>query len=265
MAKLLLVDSRQHTCTSWKAALEGRGHEVSVAANGSLVLTMMERNRPQVIVSHAALEDMSGSELCGIVRADPMTSEIRLILLTDDGFARSEVSALTHIDSTLPESVSPVCLVKRVEEVLLEAALAGGVNGEPTVQGSGGEGCDWVLASGAIQGSLDVLDLSDVIRVVSDAGKGGWLVVCLSGAKGAIAFDRGRPVHAAFGGQFGNQAFIGLGSAAVTARGATFTLYPGGPKAPSTITGNVEELIRNLILTLDQAQRTRQTAPPTDS
>jgi CheY-like chemotaxis protein len=267
MAKLVLVDSRPNACPAWQAALKAKGHEVWVAACGSFVLTMLERNRPDVIVSHAALEDMSGCELCGIVLADPMTSDIPFILLTDGRTAGPDTALHILPDSMLPDNVSPACLVRRVEEVLLEAALSGGSSREATVRG-GTDECDTAAAPDPIRGSLDVLDLFDVIQTISDARQRGWLVVCLLGSKGAIAFDSGQPVHAAFNGQIGNQAFVNLALASVGVRDATFQFIPshdpGGPALPKTIEGNVKKLMFSLAARMDKARRNTETSPNDD-
>lgn len=259
MARLLLVDGRQDMCTEWRAALEARRHEVSVAANASFVLTMLERNPPDVIVSHVVLEDMSGCELCAIVRTDPMARQIRFILLTETRKGASAVAPVTYADSMLPDNVSPACLVRRVEEVLLEAALARVSTRAGEVPEDAAELDGGAPVLDPIRGSLDALDLGDVIQAISDARQRGWLVVRVDGTKGAIAFDAGRPVHAAFRGQTGEQALTCLALATIGTRDASFEFFPGhggrGPALPRSIEGNVGKLVFEVAVKLDEARR----------
>lgn len=268
MAKLLLVDPRRDACTAWRAALEARGHEVSAAPSGSIVLTMLERNRADVIVSHAVLEDMSGCELCAIVRTDPMTSEVRFLLLTENRKGAPGLVPMAHVDSMLSDDAPPACLVKRVEELLLEAALSGGSSRHSLNREGSGQAGEAGPAPDAIQGSLDVLDLCDVIQTVSDTRQRGWLLVRIRGVKGAIAFEAGRPVHAAFRGRTGNQAFTDLALATVGVRDATFEFLPSrDPHAralPSSMEGDVERLMLRVAARLDAAWRNAETAQAGD-
>src|SRR6185369_11252461 len=49
-----------------------------------------------------------------------------------------------------------------------------------------------------LQGTLDVMDLAEVTQAVALGGKTGCLVVYLAPGEGAMVFETGRIVHAAF-------------------------------------------------------------------
>lgn len=81
MAKVLLVDADWDNLVALQRALVAAGHDVAVALSGSFALTMLERQRPDVIVSLSDIQDMDAYELCTIVRADPATRETPFLLL----------------------------------------------------------------------------------------------------------------------------------------------------------------------------------------
>src|SRR5262249_11871904 len=61
-----------------------------------------------------------------------------------------------------------------------------------------------------LRGSLAVMELPDITQAMALGAKTGQLAVTLPSGSGAIFFDRGRGVHAAFLGQFGEPAFAAL-------------------------------------------------------
>ncbi len=82
MAKVLLIDAAWDNLVALQKALVESGYEVAVALSGSFALTMLERDRPDVIVSLPEIQDMDAYELCSIIRADPATRSIPFLLLT---------------------------------------------------------------------------------------------------------------------------------------------------------------------------------------
>ena len=53
--------------------------------SGSFALTMLERNRPDLIVSRVGVPDIDGYELCSIVRKDPLMTGVLFLLLASPG------------------------------------------------------------------------------------------------------------------------------------------------------------------------------------
>jgi len=98
MAMVLLVDADSDISLRLQKAFKAAGYEVSVATSGSSALVSVKQRRPDLIVSRGMFEDMYGSELCSMVRADPTTKEIMFILLVDRSTQVAVVATQTEAD-----------------------------------------------------------------------------------------------------------------------------------------------------------------------
>jgi CheY-like chemotaxis protein len=116
--KILLVDPDQNRSPVLADALAAGGAEVSVAPSGSFALTMLEWNKQDVIISRARLGDMEGHELCGIVRSDPSTKDVRFVLVVGPGEGAPAQSAAAGVDLVLPDALSGSTIVTRVVQLV---------------------------------------------------------------------------------------------------------------------------------------------------
>ncbi|MGH7279308.1 MAG: response regulator, partial [Candidatus Rokuibacteriota bacterium] len=118
MAKLLLVDPDRAT-----AALEGAlldaGHEVSVADSGSFALTMLERQRAELVLGTVSLGDMEALELCSIIKSDPVTQHVLFVLLVPGADRSIGPRAVDRgVDMLLGGDASIATMVTRVGNLL---------------------------------------------------------------------------------------------------------------------------------------------------
>jgi CheY-like chemotaxis protein len=76
-------------------SLEERGFAVESATNGSEALEILERIRPDVIVTDMQMPKMSGSELITALKQNPETSKIPIIIVAGraSGFDEKETRA----------------------------------------------------------------------------------------------------------------------------------------------------------------------------
>ncbi len=186
MRRVLLVDGDSPRSAANRIALTTAGHDVTVAPSGAFALTMVERARPDVIVSWTVLEDMPAYELCAIVRSDPMTRAIPFIVLTDR--CASSPDALTRAVAELP-----------LEDVPAASPAAG--DAAQAAQPS---------LPPADPDTLAATDLGEAFQAICDRKKTGRLVVCIGEAEGALLFKAGRLVGVQFQGQRGEVAVASL-------------------------------------------------------
>jgi CheY-like chemotaxis protein len=75
--------------------LEERGFAVEAATNGVEALQILERVRPDLIVTDMQMPKMSGSELITALKQNPSTSEIPIIIVAGraSGFDENETRA----------------------------------------------------------------------------------------------------------------------------------------------------------------------------
>lgn len=124
MAKVLLIDAGWDNLVALQTALADAGYEVAVALSGSFALTMLERDRPDIIVSLPDIQDMDAYELCSIMRADPMTATIPFLLLTEAAGPVPGAAARARVSRIIAGKFSLSTLVSQVGELLAAGPAA---------------------------------------------------------------------------------------------------------------------------------------------
>jgi CheY-like chemotaxis protein len=118
MAKVLLIDADWENLVALQKALAVAGYEVAVALSGSFALTMLEWDRPDVIVSLAENQDIDAYELCSIIRADPTTKGIPFLLLTGETGPLPGAAARAGVSRVIAGKFNVSTLVSQVGELL---------------------------------------------------------------------------------------------------------------------------------------------------
>jgi CheY-like chemotaxis protein len=233
MAKIVVVDRNRSKTAELGHALGAAGHKVVIAYSASLALTALERAEPDLVVAGAESDDLTGSDLCAIMRADPNGRE-RLFLLLADGPA---ATATAGVDLFLPESAE-------VPEIV--GAVAAMLRGEPV---------DAVPRPRSLRGSLGVMDLAEITQAISISGKTGHLTASLAAGEAVVWFVSGRAVHAQFHGLDGERAFHALIAAAHEDDG-DFCFDPVDPAEaqsfPKTIARSVDQLLLIVAADIDE-------------
>ncbi len=122
MPKVLLIDSDGNHLVPLQEALVTAGYEVSVALSGSFALTMLERDRPDLIVTLGEDQDMDAYELCSIIRADPATKEIPFLLVTGPAGPDPSAAARAGVSRVIAGNLNASTLVSQVQELLSRTA-----------------------------------------------------------------------------------------------------------------------------------------------
>ena len=81
MAKILLVEDDPHALEMLHFRFEKAGHEVIEAKDGDEGL-LKALHKPDLIVLDVRLPKMDGWELCRMLRTEPRTQEIPILMLT---------------------------------------------------------------------------------------------------------------------------------------------------------------------------------------
>lgn len=79
---IMVVDDNPDIVTIVKTILEGRGYGVQCAYSGLEVFTLLEEQKPDLIVLDIMLPQMDGLEVLTKLKGTPDTSSIPVILLT---------------------------------------------------------------------------------------------------------------------------------------------------------------------------------------
>ncbi|MFQ5946197.1 MAG: DUF4388 domain-containing protein [Anaerolineae bacterium] len=262
MPMVLLVDADSDSSLRLQKAFEAAGYEVSVASSGSFALTSMKQRRPDLVISQAMFEDMYGSELCSMTRTDPTTKEVMFILLVDRATQMATAATNTEADMILPDNSPPSSIVTRVDTQL---KLRGVSTPPPSARTISQEvAAKTAKASkeaqaATLQGSLAVMDLTEVTQAVAVGRKTGRLALSLPAGEGVVLFEAGRVVHAEFGKEKGERAFNALVMASHRERGGDFSFIPGeageASSLPKTINKDLETLLLNVAVEIDEIER----------
>jgi CheY-like chemotaxis protein len=100
MATILVVDDEKPVRQFLVAAFEQEGHQVLEAHHGRQALNVLASSpvHPDLVVSDVMMPIVGGVELCGILKADPSTADIPVILMSA---AHSHVSAISRADAVI--------------------------------------------------------------------------------------------------------------------------------------------------------------------
>jgi type IV pilus assembly protein PilB len=114
--RVLVVEDSPTIVSVVKYFLELEGFDVLVAENGLLGLEMALRERPDVIVSDVNMPGMGGVAMVKALRAEPLTSDVRILMLTSEASVESETEGLAAgADDYILKPVEPRRLAARVK------------------------------------------------------------------------------------------------------------------------------------------------------
>jgi DNA-binding response OmpR family regulator len=96
MTKILIVEDEPTLAEPLAESLSEEGYEVLSAADGESGLSLIRQKLPDLIVLDIMLPILDGLSICRIIRKDPTTSHIPIIMLTARG---TEVDKIVGLES----------------------------------------------------------------------------------------------------------------------------------------------------------------------
>ncbi len=117
--KILVVDDEVDLLDLISYNLEKDGFEVSTASDGEEALSEIRKTRYDLVVLDLMLPGIQGMELCRILRGDPKTDTIPIIMLTAKGEEVDRILGLEiGADDYITKPFSPRELIARIRAVL---------------------------------------------------------------------------------------------------------------------------------------------------
>lgn len=122
-SKILAVDDESDLLELMRFHLVRAGHDVATAANGWEAIDAVRLNRPDIILLDLMLPDLDGFGVCEMLRRDPATATIPIVIISawassDSRHLGLELGALDYITKPF----SPKELVSRVNQLMLSRA-----------------------------------------------------------------------------------------------------------------------------------------------
>lgn len=88
---VLVVDSSADTREMYGQALAGFGASVVYASDGREALVQIYRVRPRAVVADLMLPFIDAVQLCSLIRSDPATAALRIVVVTSDPASRTRI------------------------------------------------------------------------------------------------------------------------------------------------------------------------------
>ena len=122
-ARILAVDDEPELTELMHYHLVRAGHDVTTAANGWEAIHCIRARRPDIILLDLMLPDLDGFGVCEILRRDPATATIPIIIVSawaspDSRNLGLELGALDYVTKPF----SPHDIVARVNRILAARA-----------------------------------------------------------------------------------------------------------------------------------------------
>ena len=119
MSSILVVEDEIDIAENLVALLAAKGHRASAVGDGAQALERARKELPDLILLDVMLPRLSGHDVCRMLRADPKTAKIKIVMVTglgrggdvDDAFAAGA-------DDYLIKPFDSARLFKKIEKVL---------------------------------------------------------------------------------------------------------------------------------------------------
>ena len=119
---VMVIEDEEALALLLKYNLEKEGYDVVIESRGNKALGEVEKNHPSVILLDWMLPEMSGVDICKLIRSKPDLKSIPVIMLTAKGEEEDKVKGLTAgADDYVTKPFSIPELMSRVKTQLRRA------------------------------------------------------------------------------------------------------------------------------------------------
>ena len=92
---VMLIEDEESLALMLKYNLQKEGYEVVHEARGNKALAAVEKIRPSLILLDWMLPEISGVEICKLIRSNPEIKNIPIIMLTAKGEEEDKIKGLS--------------------------------------------------------------------------------------------------------------------------------------------------------------------------
>lgn len=251
MRKLLLVDRSDTEMGPLAGSLRGAATQVMLAGGGLYALTMLEREQPHLLLTRFDLGDMTGPELCALIKRDDFLAGIQVVMLARNLEEKLAAERSGGFDLVLVDD-RPVAILAASLRRLVER----GAQPEPPPPPAEDQ-----VREQSIDGTLGVLNFTELTQALSQTGKTGRLVLETGGdGPTVVLFEAGRVRHATYRNAHGIPAFARLYCETERAGGTVFRFEPMSRERiaaePCTIDRPAQQLLLTAAVELDHFNTT---------
>ena len=117
-AKVLVVEDSLAVARRLQMCLEQDGFSVELARNGRDAWIMAQRRRFVLIITDEQMPQMSGRELCRMLRAEERYANTHIIFLTAAEFGTTEEDRALRVNASFCKPFVPASVVRTAEAEL---------------------------------------------------------------------------------------------------------------------------------------------------
>jgi CheY-like chemotaxis protein/MinD-like ATPase involved in chromosome partitioning or flagellar assembly len=188
--KLLIVDDEADTLRLVSLMLERQGYEVLTARDGKTALERVAKDKPDLILLDVMMPDMDGFEVVKILRSDPQTEDIAIIMFTAKSQVEDKITGLeAGADVYLTKPTQPRELFAQVKAVLARSQKTRAVQppAEPSDRG-------FIVGVLAAKGGIGVSSMATNLGIMMHRKTKAEVIVAeLRPGHGGISLDLGYP------------------------------------------------------------------------
>jgi len=133
--KIVIIEDEPDILEVLSYNLKREGFDVFTAVNGTLGLSLVNKEHPDLVLLDLMLPGMDGIEICSSIKSNPANQNTLIIMVTAKGEESDIVLGLgVGADDYITKPFSPKELVARVKAVLRRGALVESVPRQDQVQ-----------------------------------------------------------------------------------------------------------------------------------
>ena len=197
---VLMVDDELDNRVMMRYFLESWGYEVELASNGKEALEKVAEQRPALILLDLEMPVMDGFEACNLLKSDPETEDIPVIMFTGLEATSDKVKGIRKgADDYVVKTVDPEEIQARIEMILRRSQRYE----RPTATSGNGDGA-------VLSGSLEDKCFPEAFQLAMAYGESGTLELKNGDDIGYVFLIDGAAVHAEYGELESEEAFYEL-------------------------------------------------------
>ena len=188
--KLLIVDDEVDTLRLISLMLERQGYDILTAKDGKTALQLVAKNKPDLILLDVMMPEMDGFEVAKILRGNPDTESIPIIMFTAKTQVEDKITGLeAGADVYLTKPTQPRELFAQVKAVLSRSQKKRTLPPPPTPSDRG-----FTIGVLAAKGGLGVSTMATNLGIIIyRQTKANIVVAELRPGHGGISIDLGYP------------------------------------------------------------------------
>ncbi len=117
--RVLIAEDEPAVAENLEALLRAKGYETKWVADGAQAVAAAKRDRPDVMLLDIMLPKMDGFDVCRLLRADPATQKVKIIVVTGLGrMGDVETAFASGATDYIIKPFDSDRLFKKIEKVL---------------------------------------------------------------------------------------------------------------------------------------------------